>query len=107
MNTGMINTLLLSPMSAKQTLQLTRFIHQGIRGEKKLKRICCYALEQVFAMHPLNKKWLDILFSVSERSFVLKILGKYNHQIRQANLQTACYRYLKKINQDYLALLFL
>ncbi|MBP3346542.1 MAG: hypothetical protein J6L86_05900 [Alphaproteobacteria bacterium] len=103
----MINTLLLSPMSAKQTLQLTRFIHQGIRGEKKLQRICCYALEQVFAMHPLNKKWLDILFSVSERSFVLKILGKYNHQIRQANLQTACYRYLKKINQDYLALLFL
>ena len=107
MNTGRINTLLLSPMSAKQTLQLTRFIHQGIRGEKKLQRICCYALEQVFAMHPLNKKWLDILFSVSERSFVLKILGKYNHQIRQANLQTACYRYLKKINQDYLALLFL
>lgn len=107
MNTGKINTLLLSPMSDQQTLQLTRFIRQGIRGEKKLQRICCYALEQIFAMHPLNPKWLGILFSVSELSFVLKILGKYNHQIRQANLQTVCYRYLKKIKQDYLALLFL
>ena len=107
MNTDMINALLLSPMSDQQTLQLAQFIRQGINAEKALQRICCYALEQVFAMHPLNKKWLGILFSVSERAFVLKILGKYNHQIRQANLQTLCYRYLKKINQDYLALLFL
>lgn len=107
MNTGKINTLLLSPMSAKQTSLLSQFIRQGIKGEKKLQRTCLYALEQIFAMHPLNKQWLGILFSVSERSFVLKILGKYNYQIRQAKLQTVCYRYLKKIKQDYLALLFL
>lgn len=80
---------------------------KNVDKEKTLSKINLYTLEQVFAAEPLDKKWLNILFSVPDQSFILKILGKYNWQIRKAQLQTVCYRYLKKIKQDYLALLFL
>lgn len=106
MNPSIINNFS-AQLNAPENKGLQQALSQNVDKEKTLSKINLYTLEQVFAAEPLDKKWLNILFSIPDQSFILKILGKYNWQIRKAQLQTVCYRYLKKIKQDYLALLFL